>query len=97
MSKEKTPEEEICELKEKYSTMWKVLGVFITLFSIGLGWLWTNDAQRQGQMATLTSSQTQIQIQLTQISTDVSWLKNYLQKNSSYIDSSITNNDISKK
>ena len=93
----KTTEGEIEILKEKYSTMWKVVGVFITVFSIGLGWLWTNDAQRQGQMQTLTSSQTQIQIQLSQIQTDLSWVKNTLQKQTSDSGYMVDNNSISKK
>ena len=93
----KTTEEEIEILKEKYSTIWKVVGVFITVFSIGLGWLWTNDAQRQGQMQTLASSQTQIQIQLSQIQTDLSWVKNTLQKQTSDSGYMVDNNSISKK
>lgn len=76
----KTSEERICELESKYDTQWKVIGVFITIFAIGLGWLWTNDARRQGELNAMVSSQTQMQIQLSQIQNDIAWIKKYMEK-----------------
>ncbi len=90
----KTPTEEIEILKDRVNTQWKVIGVFVTIFAIGIGWLWTNDARREGEINTINTSQTQIQIQLAEIQNDISWIRKELDKenNLTYNDSIITKN-----